>query len=823
MIGSTLLRPLARALGYAPAEMVTALETRSKSLERRSYEVYSRLRDEQSTAVALRDRVDSLETRTNMLRSRNLELQGTSGVPMNYGTFKYEQNRTLQGSDRWATIDKMRNDPAVDETLWMPTIPLYGGEWKFKPTSKSARDVKIADFCNANLLCQRNENFGREYWCKDSWKGKRLPEILEMRPHGFSMFALGTDEVNGMTVFDRIQWLEPQTVDPSKGWDLEKQGARAGYLNRVFRTFNDTHDQMHYGKPLEARQLALYTWNLRGERFEGRPSIRPMYSAWFRKDFVQRMAVIWAQKVGAPAPYGSYPTGYTPEQRVRFESFVQQLVGTAPTEAFGVFPQNTDGNGPEIKFAGSDVGEVDRMGGIIASEDHQIAKAGGTMSRTLGESSNGSRALGQEQSDQESVMPHYIASVICEYENNGCGGIPGLAGRLTGWNFGNADIPELVCENIDEHENLKYLEKLLPWVIAGIVPKCPELARAVTKPFNIEIPDDVFDTIESGPVEPKPTIAPGADPNAQDEPADEKPKPDAKAALAMADRVAAVRSSIAPLLAATGAKPAGKRRGPTVLESEYLRLADVSHAFDHAESRMESVLRSVRSAMVSEIARRITAGKITARSIGSQLGSNPRGEAGYVASVRAVLAEAASDGRSHVRAELGRMRGARNGSIAASLAHARPSRLEDALDAEASLAVRALWSRMLNEGIGHYSSLARQGLPAGEIAQRVSDHLDGLSETPETVTARQSSGVAYGQGRSAQLVEAKKTGEVEFAIWTEVMDNNTCSPCWDRDLTVTEIGSDEFDRLSSKLHCDGGDNCRGVQMGLGPAIIGGAN
>ena len=598
-------------------------------------------------------------------RNRMLGARLASGVPMSFHAFTYEMNARLKGALRWDVYDQMVSDPAVKQALRCNTLPLINGRWEIKPATDEPRDIEIAEFVAANLLRQSTKAYGREYWCETSWKAQRLPEILDMLRAGFSMFAKSTREVNGKIVYDRLQWLEPQTVDPH-GWTLNK---KTDDIEIVARTYRDTWDQSFFLEPIKAAQIALYVWELQGARFEGRPFIRPMFGAWFRKDFIQKMAAIWAQKVGAPAPYGSYPDGWDLATQRRFDSFLQALRGTAPTDAYGMFPAGSDGKFAEIKFAGSDAGEVDRMGGLVDGENAEIARAGGTKTQLLGETQTGSRALAQPQGQLEALLIQAVATVICEFENHGAANLPGLVQQLVDWNFSDVSAyPELVCSKLSPYEGLENVTALVEGIKVGLVPKVPELAKQFVERAGFELPDDAYEMV--GQIEPPPDVT-ASKGNGKNESTDvsndgddtadgaDGVTPEETASYeALLSSASDLRQRIDGLLQPASDGPAGpsRRRRPNKLEARFVDLAAVLRSFEDGERRTLGVLRQAREKMVKDLVTRVITGKISPRQIESQYRSKPRSAEALLAAVRAALDAAAQDGKKHVRGELDKMR-----------------------------------------------------------------------------------------------------------------------------------------------------------------------
>ena len=148
------------------------------------------------------------------------------------------------------------------------------------------------------------------------------------------------------------------------------------------------------------------------------------------------------------------------------------------------------------------------------------------------------------------------------------------------------------------------------------------------------------------------------------------------------------------------------------------------------------------------------------------------------------------------------------------------------IDYEATLVVateRALyetWQRLLGEALGEYSRLERQGFTETEVAERLAHFLDGLSDQPEQDEARAASTIAYNEGRGLALLDAKRTGEAEYVVRSELLDSNTCDVCAGLDGIVVEIGSEDFEALAPPALCEGSERCRGFYVPLPTGVEG---
>lgn len=451
---------------------------------------------------------NALRAEVNMLLRQRVQ-RSESGVPFQGspqgGRFTHESNTEWRPNRMWATTEKMEHDPHVIGGLRANWMPLLNASWDVIPATDKPKDVDIAEFCAANLLRKNSDKYGRDLWVKTSWL-QRLSEILRMHVEGFSMFGLSMRQVGAKLVYDQIHWLEPSSVDPI-GWVIEKDE-----LIRVKRTYANTSMQYRTLVPLEASEIALYPWDFRGARFDGTPLIRSMYGAWMRKTYVQQQSAIWAQKAGAPAPMGIYPEWYGPDDRQRFDDWVQSQRGESPAESYISVPMKDGGVEPMLKFVGAENDLERGMTALVQAENSEIAHAAATKSDMLGETNTGSRAVGETQQSRELSLIQSTAAVICQMENHGVANLPGMIERLVEINFAGAkEHPQLVCTKIDPQATLRMLPLTVQGVAAGIIPNTPELRRQVTEGLGYRLADEAYE------IEPITAQPPNGKPPADDE------------------------------------------------------------------------------------------------------------------------------------------------------------------------------------------------------------------------------------------------------------------------------------------------------------------
>ncbi len=591
-----------------------------------------------------------------------------AGTSQTAGMLTYEENTALRGSKKWELFERMENDPHVKRSLRETELPLRTARWEVKPAGDSPRDMEIAEFVGANLLRASGPKYGRAYWTQTS-QAQRMTEIMRMMPDGFSLFHKTWRRVGTKKVYDRLKWLEPLSLAYNP-WifdgDDNLLGIRREYRNGAGDWITET---------INAKDTALYVWDLRGIRYEGRSFLRSMYGPWLRKEHLLRLAAIHAQKLGSPVPYGEFPNRTDPSDIADFEDFIQSLRGTSPEWAWGAFPKASDGEGYDVKFAGIEH-DVNRTGDMVQIENAELAAAGGSKAGLLGETAQGARALGDSLLGLQMLLVQSVGTFICEYEEHGIGNLKGLVQELVDQNFANVEAyPTLNFSNFDPGEKDQQLDRITRATEKGLLPNHPEIKRRVAALTGLtDLPDDIFEPsdqpiaaeliqrafIEAGaltindlrravglqevewgdepakvgqgivpevgnedspiaPVKSPRKAEPGVKPDdiapvdADDDEAEGFEAARLEAAQEFQQRISHLLMPIE-----SGKPPKGQRRYPTWLERDFCKLGSIRDGMGRTEGAVSGALKKSRRLMGDELLGRVGNGKITRRTIESQ-------------------------------------------------------------------------------------------------------------------------------------------------------------------------------------------------------------
>lgn len=129
--------------------------------------------------------------------------------------------------------------------------------------------------------------------------------------------------------------------------------------------------------------------------------------------------------------------------------------------------------------------------------------------------------------------------------------------------------------------------------------------------------------------------------------------------------------------------------------------------------------------------------------------------------------------------------------------------------------VDLLISRTVNEiqtrAVNLFAALKTLGLTQEQIITELENRLDDQSEKVFELFASQAGNVAINEGRYAELLERKD--EIQYYIYSAILDNATCGPCEDADGQESTNIDDLPD--APLQDCEGMAACRCAIVGVG--------
>lgn len=126
--------------------------------------------------------------------------------------------------------------------------------------------------------------------------------------------------------------------------------------------------------------------------------------------------------------------------------------------------------------------------------------------------------------------------------------------------------------------------------------------------------------------------------------------------------------------------------------------------------------------------------------------------------------------------------------------------------------ISELAGRLEREALRLINDLSQQGLSGNELADAVADGLKSLSDAPVDRAARGAASESFNLGRN--LEAQRRLGDIQQVVRTEVLDENTCPPCYELDGKIETMNTPEYFENMPPNKCDGRTLCRGFYIYL---------
>jgi hypothetical protein len=595
--------------------------------------------------------------------------------------------------------------------------------------------------------------------------GDLVHEALFGPVFGHYFFEWAGDVRAGRWRITELAPLHPSTIgdirsrrDGSLEWVRQAEGARAGLLGGFVEAVDDD-------SRIGAERLVPFVWWPDAQlRWLGRSMFRPLYRPWLCKDVLIRVDVTNHERAGG-VPWIETDERYQGQsledlQRLAAEFRVDEEGGAAlPPGALLRL----------AKIAGTDVI------GSIRYHDEQMAVAWHAMVRMLGQTPNGSRALGGTFADLETLARRGLAEWVRRTVNRW------VASRYWLWNWGDRQPPVL---------------RFTP----------PELEAEAGA--NRTVPP----VAEPTPEEPDPEVDPagGSPPN---------PPPAATARPSPRLTAAAAAPDSAPGDDLTGGAFSRSRlpdrelrRQPYAHEvAAAVDFAALEVAYEDAADTLDALFLQTwlpeQSAALADSIVYTRAGRARTRVTAADMAriTAPVVGADDLADVlHAVAVQGAGEAVSELAAQ--------GVSLTAPEADALRALVTDHATAVATQTADGLSLAASRRAV----QLAGTGLTPAELAAEVVGYLDGLAHTWERDQLAGAASQALNAGR-LHVFERVEPTTAFYA--SELLDAATCSACIDADgreyATIAEARADY--PSGGYRECAGGPRCRGTIVAVAEA------
>lgn len=205
----------------------------------------------------------------------------------------------------------------------------------------------------------------------------------------------------GFEIFEQVGYIG----DDGK-WHLKKLALRpAQTITEIHLKQDGGIDYVRQGNlletPLDISRLVVYSFQRRGANWHGRSLLRGCYAPWLLKDRAMRVGVMNIQRAGVGTPIAQGHPGATESDLKVLSDMAQRIV--AGDRSGGAIPY-----GSTLKLIGVEGGQPDTVG-FIKLMNEEMARSFFQMFMQLGQSTSGSRALGETFVEYHKLVTEYLA------------------------------------------------------------------------------------------------------------------------------------------------------------------------------------------------------------------------------------------------------------------------------------------------------------------------------------------------------------------------------------------------------------------------------
>ena len=667
--------------------------------------------------------------------------------------------------DRYEDIRNMMRDPIIKGMLRAWKLPDINAGGRIEPASDSSQDKKIAEFVE-DVFWGGKTSFDFNEFKKD---------LLRYNEFGFRVSIRKTEIVGNQIYWQRFIPLQPESI---VRWFTDKDfNIRSIGQEQAF----NSNTQQYEDHLIDIKSVFYIGQEVEGSNFEGESVLAAVYGAWWRKQKFLKWKGIQAERGAVGIPRGTLSRNAKDAEKTLLRKVLKGLRGSNEEgyvmDAEGAFAIDFIGG---KEFMGIDLRPH------IADENKEMVEAlnAGFLQQSKGDSPVGSFA---KQGEDISFFKLGVAaqqkfsdSVI----NNGYLGSKSIVKELVDRNFTVTEYPKYVSNDAYEDDVQKLFENYKSGKESGaltITNDDEEFIRERAKMPDVELPEER--------VKPIAPIPPQGD---DEEPEDEK-KQNGQLMELFIDKKKRGKK-VTPEL-----KRLEKKIDVMSMRDELMRREEL------AQKEIEPFIKDTRDQLVKKATSIITKSVVKKKSIKEVerailLQSIPN----RTKMTNAVIRHARDMfvfGRARVKLE----RDATKNAFA--------DILDDLTQAKAAITptIRLTMDTFFNTLKNEWSDVILAQSKAGIVdTQAIKSRLERVSDKKFKNEVNKKLGEAFGSGRNGQL----KAHGTEKVIRSEVLDENTCDPCFGIDGEVIVVDSARWAEVSRGVFdgCKGGDNCRGVNL-----------
>ncbi|NUW45552.1 phage portal protein family protein [Nonomuraea rhodomycinica] len=651
------------------------------------------------------------------------------------------------------TYARMRHDPQLTAVLAAYTLPIRRATWAIDPAGCRDEVVAlVADDLGLPILGADTEP-GPARRRGVRWADHLRLALLSLT-YGFAPFERRYEIRDGRARLVNLGERLPHTI-----------GAINLHRDGTIKTIQQ--DLAPISPPIPAERLVWYVHEREGANWAGRSIMRAAYGAWLLKHEIWRVHATSIRRFGMGVPNVEAPPGATPVQVAE----AQRLAS-----AMRVGDQSGVGlpNGFKLNITGMTGSAPDAMA-FIHYLDQQMSRQALAGLMDLGDTSNGSRALGDSFLDLFLLSLQAVAEEIADTATSGQPGMAGIVAQLVDYNFGEEEpAPRIVVQDVGSRQEVT-AEALDMLLRAGAINPDPELEAYVRKAWRL--PERATAALPPPPA-PEPTPEPAPAPQARHR----RRTGRARQVRAAADQEG-VRRQLTLAEDSSGMDPAAIQQ-------------TWQDALDALVNDWQDVAEGWRDDLADQIEQAIADDDLDQL---AHLTLDSTAAAALLTAAMVALAALSAQQMADEAASQG-----------VTVEPAQPD--EEALGAVAAVIAALLAAWLAGAAAREALRLAVPGAVATAVAAAVLAFLAGLSDR----FLRDQLGSALSQAQASGRFAVLDAAPAARYVASEVLDTATCGPC--RDVDGVEFDDLDAARAAygngSYIHCQGGVRCRGTVFAL---------
>ncbi|GAA3251631.1 phage portal protein family protein [Nonomuraea helvata] len=658
------------------------------------------------------------------------------------------------------TYARMRHDPQLAGVLAAYTLPIRRAVWQLDPAG--CRDEVVAMVADDLGLPIKgaDEKPGPARRRGVSWSEHVRMALLSL-VFGHMVFERRYEIRRGQARLVSLGERMPHTID-------EIELARDGTVRWV------SQDVAGSGRPIPADRLVWYVHAREGANWAGRSVMRASYGPWLLKHELWRVHATSIRRFGMGIPSVEAPSGATANQVAEAQRLASSM--RAGDQAGIGLPPNF-----KLSLTGMTGSAPDALA-YITYLDQQMSRSALAGLMDLGNTPNGSRALGQSFLDLFLLSLQAVADEIADVATSGHPALPGIVTQLVDFNFGEDEpAPRVIASDVGTRHEVT-AEALQMLLSVGAITADDELEAYVRQAMRL--PEKAEDA-------PPPPRRPGPD--------EPEPEPGLEQEEDQQRRAVPRRRSLARQRGPQAA--AGARRQLTLDEADSGVDPDAiqslwQEALDTLIAAWVAVSQAWRDALADQVKTVVDAG---------DLPSLARMELD-TGDAEQLLTDAMTDLAAASAEQMA-------AEAAAQQVEVEPPPVdEDHLGAIAAALSVLLAAWLAGAAAREALRLAVPGVGGDQVANAVIEHLEGLSDA----FLREQLGGALSTAQMAGRIAVLEAAPPARYQGLEVLDSNTCGPCRDVDGRL-------FDGLGEAkaayapggyIDCQGRLRCRGTVIAI---------